>query len=270
MVETSLERRSRGQKHPVWDFLFTYYTFAPRRLLDWVPGIVDADGGLREFVDPPSAPDGWPAWEAPPPPPRLNQTAEWTAELCRQILDRPDRFTCCGLHEWAMVYGLPQTQIRHSHTQLRLNPTDLSRFVESQSLNCTHYDAFRFFTDNARPLNQFQPDLHSRQRLEQGGCLHANMDLYKWSAKLWPWIGSDLVGETFVLATQARALDMRASPYELKSLGFEPIPIETAAGRQQVQVEQQAIADRARPLRERLHRSALQLASWSSALSADR
>src|SRR5947207_3009546 len=32
-----MQRRSLGQKHPVYDFLFTYYTFSPTKLLQWVP-----------------------------------------------------------------------------------------------------------------------------------------------------------------------------------------------------------------------------------------
>src|SRR6478609_7643244 len=33
-----LARRSAGQKHPVEDFLFTYYTQKPGQLLRWHPG----------------------------------------------------------------------------------------------------------------------------------------------------------------------------------------------------------------------------------------
>ena len=33
------------------------------------------------------------------------------------------------------------------------------------------------------------------------------------------------------LAARARALDMRASPYDLAGFGFEPIAVENAAGR---------------------------------------
>ncbi|MGO1983735.1 MAG: 3-methyladenine DNA glycosylase, partial [Brachybacterium alimentarium] len=32
------ERRLRGQKHPVEDFLFTYYPFSPAKLRRWHPG----------------------------------------------------------------------------------------------------------------------------------------------------------------------------------------------------------------------------------------
>ena len=34
-VEPHLARRQAGEKHPVHDFLFTYYSFSPAKLLDW-------------------------------------------------------------------------------------------------------------------------------------------------------------------------------------------------------------------------------------------
>ena len=38
VLEPYLERRSRGVKDPVMDFLFEYYAFRPARLLRWSPG----------------------------------------------------------------------------------------------------------------------------------------------------------------------------------------------------------------------------------------
>ena len=37
-TEPFLERRSRGEKHPVEDFLFTYYTLKPGQFKRWHPG----------------------------------------------------------------------------------------------------------------------------------------------------------------------------------------------------------------------------------------
>ena len=51
------------------------------------------------------------------------------------------------------------------------------------------------------------------------------------------------------LAADARELDMRASPYDLRDYGFEPIAIETPAGRAEYVRAQQDIAERAAPLR---------------------
>lgn len=52
------------------------------------------------------------------------------------------------------------------------------RRVEAAPLRCTHYDAFRFFTAPARPRNAVTPTREAAPDLEQGGCLHANMDLH--------------------------------------------------------------------------------------------
>ena len=34
-----VDRRSRAEKHPVDDFLFTYYSFSPAKLRQWLPPI---------------------------------------------------------------------------------------------------------------------------------------------------------------------------------------------------------------------------------------
>ena len=45
---------------------------------------------------------------------------------------------------------------------------------------------------------------------------------------------------------------MRASPYDLSDLGYEAIPIETASGRAEYVAQQQALAEAASVLRNRL------------------
>ncbi|GEP41127.1 hypothetical protein BGE01nite_04180 [Brevifollis gellanilyticus] len=267
-ADAFVERRSRGEKHPVHDFLFTYYQFSPAKLKRWMPplgvNIEVADEDVQEMP-----------WLGTAPMQRegsvtqmgthtmgsgLRDLARWVASLCTAITNRPPRLRCYGLHEWAMVYQQPREQVRHQGYELRLSPETLAEFVRSQTVCCSHYDAFRFFTPEARPMNVFQPVLETRLEMEQGGCLHTNMDLYKWSAKLWPWVGSSLVGECFALAFEGRDLDMRASPYDLKHLGYEPIPIETAEGRAQYELEQKALAEKAVPLRERLGKAAALIA----------
>jgi hypothetical protein len=86
------------------------------------------------------------------------------------------------------------------------------------------------------------------------------MDLYKWAGKLLPWCGSDLLGECFANAWTARQLDMRASPYELRSLGYDPIPIETPEGRAEYERRQRELATASEPLRAHLRFSASVLA----------
>jgi hypothetical protein len=268
-----VQRRSRNEKHPVHDFLFTYYNFSPAKLKQWMPAI----GDILEVDDA--------ALEAHPwlrdrhcliedGTLRLNPTlmndsarrmADFIAELCTNVLDRAPRLRCFGLHEWAMVYKLTSEQIRHTGYRLRLSPETLASFIESLSLCCSHYDAFRFFTPEARPLNSLQPTLDARLQNEQGACLHANMDLYKWAYKLWPWIGSDLIADCFLLAMEGRDLDMRASPYDLADLGYEPVRIEAEEGRRQYQAEQLRLAELAVPVRQQLHAAALRIRSLPEA-----
>jgi hypothetical protein len=254
-----VQRRAHGHKHPVWDFLFTYYNFSPNKLLTWIPGMQQCD----EFSSnpKPGTPHRFHRW--PDPKPRDLHQARWIATLCDNILSKPARFGCHGLHEWAMVYRQSESEVRHNQHPLRLPARDIADLIESQPLCCTHYDAFRFFTPPAVPLNALQPTLETRLQNEQAGCLHANMDLYKWAGKLWPWIGSDLVADTFELAVLGRALDMRASPYDLSQLGFDPIPIETESGRDQYRREQQHLTTLATPVRQRLKQACEQLIALS-------
>jgi hypothetical protein len=258
-ADAFVDRRSRGTKHPVHDFLFTYYSFPPAKLKQWVPPF----GVSLEITAADLESRPW--WQTDRfihehDLLRLNEHrftnrerefAAWAAMLCTRILGRAGRFTCFGLHEWAMVYRQSAQQVRHQGYELRLSTEELV-FVESQPVCCSHYDAFRFFTPEARPLNSLQPTLDSRPDLEQSACLHANMDLYKWSSKLWPWTGSDLTGECFLLALEGRDLDMRASPYDLSTIGYEPVKIETADGRAQYEREQRDLAAKAAGLRQKL------------------
>jgi hypothetical protein len=78
------------------------------------------------------------------------------------------------------------------------------------------------------------------------------MDLYRWAYELSPLVPSELVADCFELAYDIRAVDMQASPYDLSALGYEPIPVETAAGRAEFARRQREFADRAAPLRARL------------------
>ena len=87
---------------------------------------------------------------------------------------------------------------------------------------------------------------------EQRGCLHANMDLYKWAFKLAPFTPSELIADCFALARDIREVDMRASPYDLAALGFPPIAIETPAGRAEYEQHQRLFTARGEPLRARL------------------
>jgi hypothetical protein len=135
---------------------------------------------------------------------------------------------------------------------LRLGSTGTDAVVESHRITCSHFDAYRFFTPDAEPLNALRPTREGQPALEQPGCLHAGMDLYKWAHKLVPAVSSDLVMDCFELARDIRALDMRAAPYDLRELGYEPVRIETAEGKAEYAAAQRGFSARGQALRARL------------------
>ena len=257
-VSPHLARRRDGVAHPVEDFLFTYYSQRPAALRRWHPGFGTALAG--------SAATGYTDLKGyrtlAGDEPTVTVSEEYVAGQAR-LLDglhalltatagRPAQLGCLGMHEWAMVYGLGQDDVRHSAWPLRLGPRATDRVVETHRVACSHFDAYRFFTDAARPLNTLRPGREDRAAFEQPGCLHAGMDLYKHAFRLTPMVRSDLVADCFELARDIRVLDMRASPYDLSDLGYSPVRVETTAGKQEYVEAQRAFAERGAPLRERL------------------
>ena len=83
-------------------------------------------------------------------------------------------------------------------------------------------------------------------------CLHVGMDLYKWAMKLTPLVPSSLVLDCFEHARQTRVLDMEASPYDVRPLGYGVVAIETPAGKAEYVRRQRALAARADELRQSL------------------
>lgn len=252
-VAPHLARREAKVKHPVFDFLFTYYSHRPSQLRRWHPGfgVVLEDAaeyaGLKGY-----GPVG--TGVAVTPSYVTSQLPVITAihRLLSATAARAPHFGCFGLHEWAMVYRLTEDQTRHADWPLRLGPTGTDEVVEGHRIACSHFDAYRFFTPPARPLNTLSPGRDDRPAFEQPGCLHAGMDLYKHAFRLSPMVSSDLVADCFELAWDIRTLDMRAAPYDLLDLGFEPVPIETPEGKAAYVDAQRSFAERGRPLRERL------------------
>lgn len=248
-----LQRRTAGTTHPVEDFLFTYYSCRPAQLRRWHPGLgVELAGAdLGEFG---------PGYRAGPHVavdvagllPKRRQSVTWVRDLLASTADRAPRLGCFGMHEWAMVYRQRQEEVRHNAWPLRLGPAGTATVVEATKVQCTHFDAFRFFTEPARALNVLQPTRADQLEHEQPGCLHANMDLYKWAYKLTPLVPSEPVADCFDLARAIRTLDMRASPYDLTALGYSPVRIETIEGRHEYVLAQRSFAERAAPLRSRL------------------
>ncbi len=251
-VQARRARRSRGEKDPVEDFLWEYYSLRGGRLLFWSPGsgVALEHAGSDEFPET----SGFCATREGR---KVNTEdllrrrktgVEWIRRLLISVQNRDPVYHCLGLHEWAMVYE--KEDIRHPQLGLRLPHEDIRSVVESFPLQCTHYDAFRFFSQEARPLNSVSLTPERRLDSEQPGCLHVNMDLFKWCMKLQPLVSSSLTLQAFRLADRARKLDMRASPYDIRKCGLEPICIETKEGRKEYVEGQQEIAEDARPIRQ--------------------
>ena len=262
-----LDRRSRGEKHPVEDFLFTYYTLSPAQFTRWHPGpgVILLDAPERE---------GWKFYRPATPAELEAAGAEegasgvvvaveqfvaergtavrFTREILTNTLAKSGTFDCFGLHEWAMAYRAQSNGVRHEDAPLRLGASGTDDVVEAHRIRCSHFDAFRFFQPQAMERNELQPTREAQRRMEQPGCLHASMDLYKWAYKLLPAVDSDLLADCFDLAWDVRVTDMEASPYDLTDWGYEPVRIETPEGKAEYVRRQRAFAQRGNRLRERL------------------
>lgn len=262
-----LDRRYRGEQHPVEDFLFTYYTLSPAQLTRWHPGpgVILLDAPERsgwKFYRPATVPELRAARagegangvvvDAEHFATARGSAVAFTRELLTNTAAKPGTFTCFGLHEWAMAYRARDNGVRHEYAGLRLGPEGTDRVVESHRIRCSHFDAFRFFQPQAVERNELQPTREAQRRMEQPGCLHATMDLYKWAYKLLPAVDSDLLADCFELAWDVRATDMEASPYDLREWGYRPLRVETTEGKAEYVRRQRGFADRAAALRRRL------------------
>lgn len=249
-----LGRRASSRKHPVHDFLFTYYSQRPAQLRRWHPGpevLLQGASGRVDWKFYRYA-DGAACLDLEAFLAARSDTTRFVRDLLSATSGRPAHLGCFGLHEWAMVYRQTPEQVRHSDWPLRLGPKGTDEVVESNQIQCSHFDAYRFFTVGARPLNTLAPTRNSQAAMEQPGCLHANMDLYKWAYKLSPAIPSALTLDCFELAREIRELDMRAAPYDLRTLGYEPVEIESPEGKALYVAAQRDFGARAQGLRRRL------------------
>ncbi|WP_062388589.1 hypothetical protein [Demequina iriomotensis] len=246
------DRKGRGERHAIEDFLFEYYSTRPAHLRRWHPGAGVALEDAPEHA-------GWKHYRTQHGRTEVDVAAFMAARgaavdfvegLLRATADRPARLGCFGMHEWAMAYRVGE-DIRHP-LPLRLGQDGTDAVVEANPIACSHFDAFRFFTPEAVPLNRLRPTRASQVALEQPGCLHATMDLYKWAARLAPAIPSVLQLEAFALALEVRRVDMQASPYDVSSFGLPPIAVETPEGKREYVERQRDFAARGGVLRARM------------------
>lgn len=257
-IAPHLARRTRGEKHPVWDFLFDYYPMRPAHLRRWHPGLgrvlddapATAHATWRDYRTFPTERGGVSVgFDAESFVARRGDEMGRIRGLLRGVEKRDAHYDCFGLHEWAMVY---RTQRPRHDLPLRLGAAGTDAVVEKHQLKCTHFDAYRFFTKPAKPLNLTVLSRSDQDEYDQAGCVHVAMDLYKWVTKLGPAAPGELLLDAFALARQARQLDMEASPYDCRALGFGVVPVETPEGKAEYVRRQRALTREAEPIRARL------------------
>ena len=266
-----LERRRRGEAHPVRDFLFTYYRTSVATTRRWHPGPglllegaerterrqwrhyrpAEVSGRAGLVVDAESVLA------------RRGRTLAETRRVLAATLARPGSTSCFGLHEWAMLYRTSDEEVRHRSVPLRVGHDVIDREVSARGVRCTHFDAFRFFTDEAVPLNAEHLDREGRAEHEQPACLHAGMDLYAAALSLEAGGPGELVADALDAAVEAREVDMRSSPYDLGAWGLEPIGVETASGRAEYAAFQRGWIVRTNALRRRILSALEALDRWS-------
>jgi hypothetical protein len=258
MTAAHRARKVAGKRHPIDDFLYDYYGAKPPLLRRWHPGTGVA---LGPTPDGPAEHTAW-RWYATDDDGTVRldvqafladrgDTVRFVRTLLTATADRPAHTGCLGLHEWAMVYRQDDARRRHT-LPLRLGRAGTDAVVEAHPLRCSHFDAFRFFTPGAVPRNRVQLTRADQVGSEQPGCLHANMDLFKWASKLGPLAPGDLLLDCFELARDIRTLDMQASPYDVSSLGEHAVAIETPEGKAEYVARQRTFAERATSVRTRL------------------
>ncbi|WP_236683156.1 3-methyladenine DNA glycosylase [Demequina globuliformis] len=254
LTEGHRERSPEGRRHAVEDFLFDYYGVKPRHIRRWHPGLgvglegADAHADFRWYATDGA---GVTAVAGEQFVADRGQVTGYIRDLLHATAKRRPMLGCFGMHEWAMVYQAEETDRRHG-LPLRLGRDGTDAVVEAHDLVCTHFDAFRFFTPQATPLNAHALTRESQPAMDQPGCLHATMDLFKWAVKLGPTVPGDTLLDCFELAADVRRVDMQASPYDVSSYGLRAIAVETPEGKREYARLQREFADRATPLRARL------------------
>jgi hypothetical protein len=260
------------QEHPVYNFLHNYYQYSTHDLRKFSPGlgvylmgarvglvadeqhllderfmIFDEQGGQYDAAKFGQHIVGKGDWD------RFTKARDVLAATAAKTAF----FGCFGMHEWAMLYSGNGSPVKRHQEKLllRVSQEVIDVTVGAPGvMRCTHFDAFRFFQPGAKPFNAIAPTRSTQKRYEQPGCIHANMDLFRYAYTLYPLIPSVLLVNALEVAVEARKIDLRASPYDVS--GFEgcetPICVETPQGRKLYIEEQERIANMGYPVRKKL------------------
>lgn len=276
LTRDHLDRRRRGTPHPVVDFLFTYYRTSVGTIRRWHPG----PGVLLENAH--HDPRGqWRHYRRATLHGRTGLIVHSdsvlerggsrllrTRDIVAATASRPGATGCFGLHEWAMLYRTGAEGTRHGSVPLRVSRKEIDDVVRRSRLRCTHFDAFRFFTEQARPRNERTLTRHEQLHNEQPACLHAGMDIYAYTAALEAGAPGELLLDSLRAAFAAREIDMRSSPYDLSQWGLDPIPVETPRGRAEFVAFQREWIARTQALRSRYLRAVSRLEALSDTVPA--
>lgn len=134
-----LARRRAGVRHPVEDFLFTYYSHRPAQLRRWHPGAGVARRGADGAESGPdyTATAAGLTLDTDRVRARRADSIRWIRALLAATAGRPGHFECFGMHERAMVYRQTQDEVRHNAWPLRLSPQTTAALVEERGVRYT-------------------------------------------------------------------------------------------------------------------------------------
>ena len=273
------------KNHPIYNFLHTYYDFSVKELTHFSPGInclledVQEQDITNDILHPKFLTQL--QVESTEPEKSLSYYSlqkltehslessagsryrrrhlEFNRDDLQNTLNKQPFFGCFGFHEWAMLYSGrrdPSQSKPHQKLKLRVPQETIDKLVETQGvLKCTHYDAWRFFRFESRDWNSITPITREQQpQYEQPACIHANMDLFRYAAQIYPMIPSSLLLDALRVAIHARTIDIRASPYDATAFTEceQPICVETPEGRREYFLEQEKLYQRAKEVRQQL------------------
>jgi hypothetical protein len=174
----------KDPNHPVYNFIFQYFHFKPSILFKY------NDMTDTSTIEPN-------AFQ-----PQQVAAIAHIASLLRATHTRKPHFGCYGLHEYAMLYTTAGSSTttrsgsetpddgdsggtrrpalnRHQHLPLRISLEEIRQLIDQRRPTCTHIDAFRFFTDEAKGKNALVPTRSKQRDMDQPGCVHVTMDLFK-------------------------------------------------------------------------------------------
>ena len=271
-ADKKLRRRSHlVSEHPIYSFLHNYYQYSVCKLKYYSPGVGAVLEGAKPALHGKELDLKYMSYSDLGGEYDQNKVVTYiksrnfgwdriikARNILKAAFRKPAFFGCFGMHEWAMLYSGNGTTVKghQHHLPMRVDQNTIDTVVGAPGqMRCTHFDAYRFFQPGAKPLNAVsQLTRETQVRYEQPGCIHANMDLFKYAYMAYPAVSSELLVQALELALEARKVDMRASPYDVSSFaGCEiPICVETVAGRKLYVEEQERVARLAVPVRRRL------------------